>query len=957
MHSLSLAAGDFDENGVEDVVAGYSSGRSGIVALFLGDGAARIAEPAVRRAGETVAGLGRSPFLPEARLFPASEIPDVLRAGDFDGDGHLDLLVGAAQGHRLALLPGDGKGGFAPAAFMRLPGALTSLVTGEVNRRDGLPEILAGLRGPSGAWLAIYESPAGSFGSEPESIPLDAPATDLLLADLDGDPWRDIAAVAGRTLMLVHGRDRGRGSAADAALVEPAKVDHLDRPGVIAGVQGGDFDGDGGSEIAVLESDRLTLLPLPSAGGSPRSFARERIVRGTLLRTRGPFEGTESLLLLDRDRGHLAALVEAGVPGRSPRGAPALDLDVSAAAVLPMRLNADGLDDLVLLREGAPVPAVILSAFVSTFTVTTLPPGDGVCDATCTLAEALAAANASPGADLIQFNIPPAGCKTMLWAGGTVSDTVTIDGTTQPGSNGGICITLDGGSTSVPGVNGPTINAPGSVVRGLGFTRFGSVALTLRNSGVIVESCSLVMNRFMGVDMGTTDGIFRNSSVTGMFDGFGRAMQVTGTGNQILACSLTNSANVGVTVGGSGHTFGSAGNGNTISGSGSAGLDIGASGTVVQGNRVTGTSGVFVRSTGNTIGGTAPGAGNSIWANNLTNLSVTGSQHLVQGNNLGANDAATCFSAASAIDIGGSNVTLGGLAAGAGNLVCTSNSGYGVTLSSGGNRVLGNRIQNNRTGVYVDGSGHTIQSNRFQGNALSALDLAPSGPTPNDAGDPDAGANDLQNYPVLQAATCAGGITGLLDSTPGASFTLEFYNSPACHPSGFGEGETSLGLANVTTDAAGQAAFGVVPAGFMVPGKVVTATATSAGGSTSEFSACVTVAGTSPVPLGDSVQLAHDATTAISTLTWSSQPDAMGGDTYRGTIPINYMGSHAPAYNHTCFEDGDAAGDGATVSIDPDSPALNEAFYYLVAARNACGRSGLGTNSTGAPRPKPAPCP
>lgn len=47
---LSLAPGDFNEDGVEDVVAGYASGRSGVVALFVGNGAARVVGPVEERA-------------------------------------------------------------------------------------------------------------------------------------------------------------------------------------------------------------------------------------------------------------------------------------------------------------------------------------------------------------------------------------------------------------------------------------------------------------------------------------------------------------------------------------------------------------------------------------------------------------------------------------------------------------------------------------------------------------------------------------------------------------------------------------------------------------------------------------------------------------------------------------------------------------------------------------------
>ena len=64
-----------------------------------------------------------------------------------------------------------------------------------------------------------------------------------------------------------------------------------------------------------------------------------------------------------------------------------------------------------------------------------------------------------------------------------------------------------------------------------------------------------------------------------------------------------------------------------------------------------------------------------------------------------------------------------------------------------------------------------------------------------------------------------------------------FFGNAACDASGNGQGQTFLGVSSVTTDGTGDAA---IPFFAVSPVQVVTATATSAGGDTSEFSACVT---------------------------------------------------------------------------------------------------------------------
>src|SRR6266446_824601 len=106
-----------------------------------------------------------------------------------------------------------------------------------------------------------------------------------------------------------------------------------------------------------------------------------------------------------------------------------------------------------------------VSAAGTTFTVTnTNGTGPG------SLAQAILDANANPGADTIAFNIPGAGPRRIIAVLPAITDTVTIDGSTQPGFSGTPVITLDG-NNSVAG-NGFTINAPNCAVRSIAIFNF-----------------------------------------------------------------------------------------------------------------------------------------------------------------------------------------------------------------------------------------------------------------------------------------------------------------------------------------------------------------------------------------------------------------------------------------------------------------------------------------------------
>jgi hypothetical protein len=117
--------------------------------------------------------------------------------------------------------------------------------------------------------------------------------------------------------------------------------------------------------------------------------------------------------------------------------------------------------------------------------------------------------------------------------------------------------------------------------------------------------------------------------------------------------------------------------------------------------------------------------------------------------------------------------------------------------------------------------------------------------TPPDFFDLDSGPNGLQNAPILQRAFVSGAETllqGYINSVVDSTFTLEFYANSACDPRFYGEGETPLDTATVTTDARGYATFLVTLPDALAEGTAVTALATrNATGDTSEFSRCTVV--------------------------------------------------------------------------------------------------------------------
>lgn len=471
------------------------------------------------------------------------------------------------------------------------------------------------------------------------------------------------------------------------------------------------------------------------------------------------------------------------------------------------------------------------------------------------LRQAILDANANPGTDTINFNIPGAGPHTIkpLSALPTITDPVIIDGYTEPGSspntngpglgiNAVLMIELDG-TNAGDLVDGLYITAGDSTVRGLVINRFGGgVTGGLGGCGVRVSGNggNVIEGNFIGTDINGTVAL-GNSHI---------GVLILWSSNNIIGGTTAEARNlISANVEDGVHIQGDGVTGNVVQGN-LIGTDV--TGTAALGNSARGVA-IFYWASNNMIGGTTAGALNVISGNGygvvLLGDGVT--DNLVQGNFIGTDVTGTTgLGNFDGVHItGADNNTIGGTTAGTGNII-SANSGAGVSVvNATGNLVQGNTITlNGADGVRVGdvygniGTANAILSNSIFSNGGLGIDLDEDGVTPNDPGDSDNGSNNLQNFPVLTSATSGSTtIEGMLNSTPNTEFRLEFFSNSVCDPSGYGEGETFLGSIDVTTDSNGDASFAVTIPDTVPVGHFITATATDPNNNTSEFSACLQV--------------------------------------------------------------------------------------------------------------------
>ncbi|HXI88430.1 MAG TPA: C25 family cysteine peptidase [Blastocatellia bacterium] len=295
----------------------------------------------------------------------------------------------------------------------------------------------------------------------------------------------------------------------------------------------------------------------------------------------------------------------------------------------------------------------------------------------------------------------------------------------------------------------------------------------------------------------------------------------------------------GATVGARNIVSGNTGNGVTIAGNNATGNAVQGNfiGTDVNGTAGLGnSSGVILSASNNTIGGATVSTRNIISGSLSAGVQIFGVGNTVQNNFIGTDVSGT---------IGGFGNANGGVfIAGSNNLI-------------GGGAGLGNTIAFNVANAVAisSGTGNSIFANSIFSNSGLGIDLGNNGVTPNDPLDPDAGPNNLQNFPELGAAVNNGAgtvVLGQLNSTPNTTFTLEFFSNTACDASGNGEGQTFQGAALVTTANDGNTVFSITLP-FPVPvGQFITATATNnSTRDTSEFSACKNVTAGTPLSVDD----------------------------------------------------------------------------------------------------------
>ena len=281
---------------------------------------------------------------------------------------------------------------------------------------------------------------------------------------------------------------------------------------------------------------------------------------------------------------------------------------------------------------------------------------------------------------------------------------------------------------------------------------------------------------------------------------------------------------------------------------------------------------------GNTIGACAIGtdptgtialgnAGHGVIIENIPGNFIHNSMNVISGNGMDGVRITGAAADANSVKLNAIGTDWQGNAS-------VGNGGFGVRIIDGSGTLVENTMiaHNGTGGVLVEGAvvGVNIDShirfNNGPGVAVLApatrvkinsaigdntglrIDLGNDGPTPNDVGDGDTGANNLLNDPELISARvehAVGGVrfvhvSGRLGAEPSTTYTVILHVvMPATTLHAQGTVVAAYHITGVTTDGSGNAAF-AHPGVTLQPDAVITSIVQDADGNTSEYSPSIT---------------------------------------------------------------------------------------------------------------------
>ncbi len=290
--------------------------------------------------------------------------------------------------------------------------------------------------------------------------------------------------------------------------------------------------------------------------------------------------------------------------------------------------------------------------------------------------------------DVIDFDLPGTAPYVIQPTSALpeITNSVTIDGTSQPGYSGQPLVELNG-SQAGGGSNGLQLEVGNVTIQGLIIDQFNG-------NGIQIDQGNddLIDGNYIGTDSTGTQAEGNN----------GDGITLGTTSNDTIGGTTAQTRNIISANGAKGIHFIFGTNTGVLVEGNYIGTDV--TGTQSLGNNANGID-IFANASDNTIGGTAAGAGNVIANNNGQGIEIfddASPDNVIEGNFIGTDATGT---------------------------VAMGNSGWGIETDSSGTLILNNVISDNGAGgVHPQDTGIVIQGNDIGTDVTGTLALGNRGP-------------------------------------------------------------------------------------------------------------------------------------------------------------------------------------------------------------------------------------
>jgi Bacterial Ig-like domain (group 3)/FG-GAP-like repeat/Abnormal spindle-like microcephaly-assoc'd, ASPM-SPD-2-Hydin len=287
--SISVAAGDFNADGIVDLAVANADDNT--VSILLGNGDGTYTTKTTLSTGETplklaladfnndgiadlvtvntddntlsvFLGVGDGTFTSKSTLTSGSE-PLAVSIGDFNRDGDLDIVSIQNDGS-FSMFLGNGDGTFTAGTSPASVGGAESISTGDFNE-DGVLDLAVGDQNGIDILLGVGD---GTFGSPATISSSSADPRDIVVSDFNGDGHLDLAETTGSSIYVMLGDGTGVFTTqTPIALASGNNAFTLTH---------GDFNGDGKDDLVIATEDFSAAYPfdyLFYAGGGDGTFS------------------------------------------------------------------------------------------------------------------------------------------------------------------------------------------------------------------------------------------------------------------------------------------------------------------------------------------------------------------------------------------------------------------------------------------------------------------------------------------------------------------------------------------------------------------------------------------------------------------------------------------------------------------------------------------------------------